>query len=1037
MENVYMINFSHRPDRRESTLEQLKKISTVSIFNAIKYNGNKLGYIDSHKKIIRNALNNKLNYVVIFEDNIVLTNEDKMMNEIKELIRYDEWDMIVLEGNVKFAKETDKRISEIFNCDNVSGYIINKRYYDTFLKIYNTENIYINHDEEKFKNHKWYCLNESYFSKRKAYFDINDTFSINKQYEFNKNSLEYFDSIPIIEINKLEELLSINEPVRNLEHVIVNINCSRVPKKFSNIDINLLKNENYDVIQLCGKNFDQNYFHQIIQSNENFLEDVQHILTPRAFLLNNFTLKKIICETLNKTQKYINGDTLNLNNLKHTSLRLPLFLSEQSQKWFEYYNVINFVDKIYCLHLNKDVNRLNNILKVAHMFNKKYNDFFWKSELGVILPNSNELLKNNVIKRDLKHGEIGCNFTQQYILENAIEKGYEKIFVVEDDIDIPNDFFEVFYNMIKKIENFDIIQIGSSINMPSDVHKKKISSVYNYKNYSLCEPIIKNDVNYSTGIGGFFCTILSKNCIQKYIRMNKPITEISDVLLARFIYSNKELSSYIIINTSAKNGLVTVRNYNQSNTFNIEKCIDRNLLETKLFKYLTKINKLQFKVKNKIPIIIGCTKYALEWYKPYLEHISNKFSANINVDMHTKANKYDIYIVTDNDYDIIDKYQSNDFDETLKIKIIGEPGGQVSDKFDITIGGRKKINEINIYCPQLISSLNEHRKLGEKYNVPFNTKKTCCFMYSVDYPHRVEIFNKFSSKMKIDSPGKSCKNMDTKITRNVYNNSETYNDIAVEFYSKYKFVLAIENSIKKAYFTEKLINPILANSIPIYYGTQDAFNIINKKRVIYFNDFENIDTLIDHVINLSNSESEYEKILHEKIFVRNDITLDNYNNFINNQLDSCLGFTKRTFSIVPVENEISNDIPIQLNQMELYYLSDCILKDDIIMGLNIYDIDLNKNEKTKKNIGITNTPIKTQKSKKKVSIDPYISKRNEDIVNVITEEKKYNIDTNAPIKTQSKKRVSIDPKEENMKLPVQSVVNTPKRILGKILKRRP
>ena len=58
------------------------------------------------------------------------------------------------------------------------------------------------------------------------------------------------------------------------------------------------------------------------------------------------------------------------------------------------------------------------------------------------------------------------------------------------------------------------------------------------------------------------------------------------------------------------------------------------------------------------------------------------------------------------------------------------------------------------------------------------------------------------------------------------------------------------------------------------------FKIINKKRVIYFDDFENIDDLIDYILELDKNEEKYNEILNEKIFVREDINLENYNNFI-------------------------------------------------------------------------------------------------------------------------------------------------------------
>ena len=150
--------------------------------------------------------------------------------------------------------------------------------------------------------------------------------------------------------------------------------------------------------------------------------------------------------------------------------------------------------------------------------------------------------------------------------------------------------------------------------------------------------------------------------------------------------------------------------------------------------------------------------------------------------------------------------------------------------------------------------------------IQFSDKELCCFMYRVNYHHRVEIFNKFSAKMKVDSYGESCNNMKNISTRTVYNNNETYNDITVNIYSNYKFILAIENVKKDYYSTEKIINPILANSIPVYYGSNTIFKVINKKRVIYFDDYDNIDTLIDYIIYLSNNKDEYDKIISKSIF---------------------------------------------------------------------------------------------------------------------------------------------------------------------------
>ena len=122
-------------------------------------------------------------------------------------------------------------------------------------------------------------------------------------------------------------------------------------------------------------------------------------------------------------------------------------------------------------------------------------------------------------------------------------------------------------------------------------------------------------------------------------------------------------------------------------------------------------------------------------------------------------------------------------------------------------------------------------------------------MYHVDYPHRIGIFTKFNKAIGVDSYGKSCNNIKMDSTRFTYTEKETYNDNAVNIYSEYKFVLAIENTIKDMYFTEKLINPILANSIPIYYGTKDAFKIINKKGGFYGRNVNNVSYLLCNDLN--------------------------------------------------------------------------------------------------------------------------------------------------------------------------------------------
>ena len=60
----------------------------------------------------------------------------------------------------------------------------------------------------------------------------------------------------------------------------------------------------------------------------------------------------------------------------------------------------------------------------------------------------------------------------------------------------------------------------------------------------------------------------------------------------------------------------------------------------------------------------------------------------------------------------------------------------------------------------------------------------------------------------------------------------TYLDQAVMLYAPYKFVVAGENSFTAGFVTEKLISPVLAGSVPIYLGPEDAGALFDPRRFV-------------------------------------------------------------------------------------------------------------------------------------------------------------------------------------------------------------
>ena len=432
------------------------------------------------------------------------------------------------------------------------------------------------------------------------------------------------------------------------------------------------------------------------------------------------------------------------------------------------------------------------------------------------------------------------------------------------------------FNSIKICDKFIKIRKEDLINNEHDLIQLQNSCDYNnFNNF------IKSDSIFNDNITMNCKTFLLKNGLLKKI-LNKP----DDYILNNnFIYDNIKCCKLNKSLFLAGNDKIWFDYYN--NIIN-----DTNT--PIIYKNKNKIKNLITKINNNEQININYSQNAIKWYKKIVECIMKLYNCK------QQSNISDIFITTDNDSGKLN--QTN-----INILISGEPTEINYDLYDIVIGSTiKKENYITIPIPFMILSLNERIQLNKKYHINFTDKKMCAFMYKVDYAHRIEIFNKFSSRMKVHSFGQSCNNINVKFTRNIYNENETYNDIAVKIYSEYKFVLAIENTIKQGYNTEKLINPILGNSIPIYYGSSDIFNIINKKRVIYFDDYDNIDKLIDYIIFLSENQEKYNEILNEKIFIRDDINLNNYNEFIEKQINMLSKINNNDNTII-INNNIKNN----------------------------------------------------------------------------------------------------------------------------------
>lgn len=100
-----------------------------------------------------------------------------------------------------------------------------------------------------------------------------------------------------------------------------------------------------------------------------------------------------------------------------------------------------------------------------------------------------------------------------------------------------------------------------------------------------------------------------------------------------------------------------------------------------------------------------------------------------------------------------------------------------------------------------------------------------------------------------------------------------------KFQSEYKFSISFENNAYRPgyewYITEKIMQPMTVNSIPIYSGGSGVMNDFNKKSFISLHDFENMGNMIEYIIELDNNDDKYLEVLKQPWFNNNQIPHNN------------------------------------------------------------------------------------------------------------------------------------------------------------------
>jgi hypothetical protein len=210
-----------------------------------------------------------------------------------------------------------------------------------------------------------------------------------------------------------------------------------------------------------------------------------------------------------------------------------------------------------------------------------------------------------------------------------------------------------------------------------------------------------------------------------------------------------------------------------------------------------------------------------------------------------------------------------------KIHYSGEPFVNKYSDYDIVLYSDNTINNV-VDVPLFTYYIHGNNFLDKLIKRPIINKvpkEFCCFIVSNGNSFvRNNMFELLNNYKKVHSYGKFANNMGCNLKFDYW--TEDFRN----FLSNYKFIICFENSKLGTYSTEKIINPYLAGTIPIYWSSHHIKNIFNIDSMIFLEDESknSFDLVLEKIKELDNDDMKYLEYVNRPIFSNNNYFYENY-----------------------------------------------------------------------------------------------------------------------------------------------------------------
>lgn len=271
--------------------------------------------------------------------------------------------------------------------------------------------------------------------------------------------------------------------------------------------------------------------------------------------------------------------------------------------------------------------------------------------------------------------------------------------------------------------------------------------------------------------------------------------------------------------------------------------------------------------------------------KIWFTYFWGKFDVNDNLFTWILKQKYNV-IVTNNNPDIVITLSSNDrYQNAIMVHYSGEPFFDIgSCNYAITsfYNDDNRFFRVPLYLLYNYDYLkhgviDSYEYLVKNIKNPKEILKSktnfCAFIsQGGGYPEciRTRFFYELSKYKKVDSAGRYLNNH-PHISGEPGTIHGSINKM--DFLKSYKFAMSFENRKHFngyiGYTTEKIFEPIMANSLPIYWGNPRIGDDFNTKSFINWDDFGSDEKAIEEIIRIDNDDDLYMDYMSQK-YVNND-----------------------------------------------------------------------------------------------------------------------------------------------------------------------